>query len=70
LTQLPRLEAQESLREAAIVGVGTGSMKKSDHRRIMATWRRQAYPAGKKRRHTLASLAAPGLPIIEVKKSA
>jgi hypothetical protein len=38
---MPRLTAQEAIRAAQIVGVGTGAMKKHDSRALLGQWDRQ-----------------------------
>jgi len=39
---LPQLTAEESIRDANRVALGTASMEKSDRRKLSAAWQRQA----------------------------
>ena len=38
----PQLQATENLRVAQIIGVGTGSLKKGESRKVLNQWNRQA----------------------------
>ena len=42
LTMIPRLQAEEALAQVTIVAVGSGSLGKSENRRIVRAWRRQS----------------------------
>lgn len=39
---LPRLRAEEAMAMATQIGIGTGSLGKSDSRRVQAEWERAA----------------------------
>lgn len=47
--QLPRVQATESLRRAAEVALGSGTLKRDDARELQARWLEQA-GAGRRRR--------------------
>jgi hypothetical protein len=49
---IPRLQAQESLRLAAAVAVGSGVLKRDDARAMVREWERQA-DGGRKRQPAL-----------------
>jgi hypothetical protein len=42
ITMLPRLQADENLRAAQIVGIGTGAMKREHSQPLLAEWSRQS----------------------------
>tara|TARA_Y100000310_G_scaffold303025_1_gene340963 strand:+ start:1366 stop:1611 length:246 start_codon:yes stop_codon:yes gene_type:complete len=70
LQMIAVLQAEESLRRVTEIAAGNGLIPAPERTRILAAWRRQAQKMGRQRRQTLAELAAPGLPIVEVSKSA
>lgn len=69
---LPQLQAGENIRGAQIVGVGTGSMKKHDSRKLLGEWSRQMgtgtrLKAGKPgSREFEATMAGAGLGVVIV----
>jgi hypothetical protein len=67
---IPRLEAQESLREAARISVGSGRLAARDRRKILSGWERQAAdPRDRpKPRGFLQQLQDAGVPIVRVRK--
>lgn len=69
-----RIEAQEALRLATIVGVGTGSIEQKEAQRIVGAWQRQARGAPAVQRTTpeqkQAMLAAMGIRVKPVAPAA
>jgi hypothetical protein len=66
---IPRLQAQESLRLAAAMAVGSGAMKRADAQRLVRDWRREAEPPGQRKQRRgnfIQQLQAIGIPIITV----
>jgi hypothetical protein len=51
-TMLPRLRAEEALLAATEVGMGTGSIEKSDANHIRSTWDRVANPRSVRQKAT------------------
>ena len=68
--EIPALEARESLRIAAAVAVGTGSMKPRASRGLAEEWRRAANAGVPRERMTgaqvAAAAAARGIPVVRV----
>jgi hypothetical protein len=58
---IPRLQAEESLLAAQRVGLGSGSYKKEDARRIVREWQRSARPKGQSLRPATAASVWGGL---------
>jgi hypothetical protein len=53
---LPRLIGEEAMLAATQVGIGTGSIKEAEAKRILSTWDHAAHPRGVKQK---AAQAAP-----------
>jgi len=69
LSMIRVLRAEESLRHVTEIAAGNGLIKKAERDAIMSAWRRDSQRRpGKKKRLMLADLAAPGLPIVEVRR--
>ena len=63
---MPRLQAQEALRQYTIAAVASGNMKAAQARRILGGWRRQAQlhsgiKKAKSREEHMALLASVGI---------
>ena len=71
LVLLSQLQAEDCLREATIVGVGTGSFSKDDAKQVTNDWIRTAYPdrqATRAHRATPEDLIAIGIGVREASR--
>ena len=66
--RMAALQAQESLQLSNIIGVGTGSMKKTDSDKVTRGWRRDsgATAAFRKAARANAKAAGKSLPIVGI----
>lgn len=67
---MPRLLAEESLRAAERVAVGTGSLKPGAGARVLSRWRRESRPAGTTKARSPEMLAAMGVKVRVVPRRA